>query len=698
MVRETRAQKKKREAQKVHEEEQHGQQGHQPEGQQRSQRMKRQQGSRLENQRRSQRGSSNRRPSPDFPGPVEAKVRKNSSIRWQDTVLPRFAAPYWRITAGVPILVLNLLSPADHADVTDGNDDDEAEEIETDSQSDHSIPYTDEDEEQGQKGQQGQQGQRDPPQDAPSPPSPPQQPPVQQFPPQQLPTTQLPLQQHPPQLPLKRRPKPPTPPYPGWGQTTDNTVDVDVLPEVPPETMFAEYPKDDSGTDVKDKILRIEGNPSEDDINQFGERLAKFIRSPYNDADDASAWHGVKPLGRGGFGMAGLWEKRNADGVVLDQVVVKQVGKEPGQPWDASKPMEAWLMQKLSYLPVLTGSVEWIAYKRYPRRQVHRIYMEYCAHGDLHKLIREYRDKRYAPSAKLTLDWGMEFTQTRRRFIPAAFIWDVCYQLAIACKALEIVSDEGECVHRDIKPANVFLGDYGEWFDGDMASYPTAKLGDFGIAVLTGPSDPRNPRNYRGDGTPGYRALEQEDLKATDPQVTRGIPNRTAALARFNYYRRHESKRRALPRILSHTNVWGVGAVIFELMTLKQVKHYLYNPAYNLGPNSLEALPTDRKFHIYADMTRNYPEKMIETMMACLRPNPAKRPSAEELVEVTRRYRDKIWGHLKGLGDDGISDGVKMPFGDFENMAEGNWVESPGQDDRWYRKGSTFMETRGAAE
>lgn len=55
----------------------------------------------------------------------------------------------------------------------------------------------------------------------------------------------------------------------------------------------------------------------------------------------------------------------------------------------------------------------------------------------------------------------MEFTRTCRRFIPAAFIWDVFHNLALACQALKQVPpeskktvEEQECVHRDIKPAN----------------------------------------------------------------------------------------------------------------------------------------------------------------------------------------------------------------------------------------------------
>ena len=79
-----------------------------------------------------------------------------------------------------------------------------------------------------------------------------------------------------------------------------------------------------------------------------------------------------------------------------------------------------------------------------------------------------------------------------------------------------------EIVHRDIKPVNgkkiphralhwdnspnksVFLG-Y-ENADRGFPFYPVAKLGDFGLATMTNRDDPKNPAEYRGWGTRGYKA------------------------------------------------------------------------------------------------------------------------------------------------------------------------------------------------
>ena len=51
---------------------------------------------------------------------------------------------------------------------------------------------------------------------------------------------------------------------------------------------------------------------------------------------------------------------------------------------------------------------------------------------------------------------------------------------------------------------SVFLG-Y-ENADKGFPFYPVAKLGDFGLATVTNRDDPKNPAEYRGCGTPGYKA------------------------------------------------------------------------------------------------------------------------------------------------------------------------------------------------
>lgn len=88
-----------------------------------------------------------------------------------------------------------------------------------------------------------------------------------------------------------------------------------------PLKWYPTFYRDNPVWDVKDLRQPLEGEAREDEVAMYGERQAKFIRSDLygkRDAPDASAWYGVKPLGRGGFGMAGLWEKRDENGEVVD--------------------------------------------------------------------------------------------------------------------------------------------------------------------------------------------------------------------------------------------------------------------------------------------------------------------------------------------------------------------------------------------
>lgn len=63
-------------------------------------------------------------------------------------------------------------------------------------------------------------------------------------------------------------------------------------------------------------------------------------------------------------------------------------------------------------------------------------------------------------------------------------------------------------LHLDIKHNNILLSEPATKVqDGGTdptSDYPGIKLGDFGLAVITGSNDPRNPRELWGVGTVGY--------------------------------------------------------------------------------------------------------------------------------------------------------------------------------------------------
>ena len=55
----------------------------------------------------------------------------------------------------------------------------------------------------------------------------------------------------------------------------------------------------------------VAGTASTRDLDRWGPEAAAFIRS---DSGIGEEWVGHRPLGKGGFGLAGLWVKKDEDG------------------------------------------------------------------------------------------------------------------------------------------------------------------------------------------------------------------------------------------------------------------------------------------------------------------------------------------------------------------------------------------------
>lgn len=66
----------------------------------------------------------------------------------------------------------------------------------------------------------------------------------------------------------------------------------------------------------------IIGLPSIVDYSLWTKAAAQFIRSNSGLEDSGSVWVGKRPLGQGGFGMAGLWEKYDRNGNIVDVIMV----------------------------------------------------------------------------------------------------------------------------------------------------------------------------------------------------------------------------------------------------------------------------------------------------------------------------------------------------------------------------------------
>jgi len=152
------------------------------------------------------------------------------------------------------------------------------------------------------------------------------------------------------------------------------------------------------------------------------------------------------------------------------------------------------------------------------------MYLEYCPYGDLGNLLMHH--------------------QNINQPIPEPLLWHIFESLVNAGLLMErrtVTQANGgstEIVHRDFKPQNAFLGLRPDSAPGrdNWAAYPTIKLGDYGLAVVTSPTDARNPGIFVDAGTPRYHAPEQVS--------ERGNPQ----------------------RLTDKTNVYGVGITLMALM------------------------------------------------------------------------------------------------------------------------------------
>ncbi|KAI5367232.1 Putative serine/threonine-protein kinase, active [Septoria linicola] len=247
-----------------------------------------------------------------------------------------------------------------------------------------------------------------------------------------------------------------------------------------------------------------------------------------------STWKVIEQMS-GGMGKIDVWAKDDGNGRIVDRVVLKDTQMsftswQSESSWygngEDNVPIEFWVHSKMS------NGGKYVLQLASRRVQVDedsrkfRMWMEYCPNGDLYQLLERH--------------WKAGVR------VPVEFILYVFKAMVDACLVMKQGSmapfkDSWEqIVHRDLKPDNVFLGLPRSTF----ANYPEPKLADFGLAIVTSPSDATNPELYNlGAGTKGY--LPPEQLRFINPSTG-------AAVDDF--------------KLLSPCNVWGIGAIILDLL------------------------------------------------------------------------------------------------------------------------------------
>ena len=167
------------------------------------------------------------------------------------------------------------------------------------------------------------------------------------------------------------------------------------------------------------------GNPRRITPQEFMRRYPIMEDSEELDKE----WGPVRLLGQGGFGLVGLWEKRDINNKTVDRVAIKhaEVLKDKGLYLGDSPPL---LKEAVVHHDLNTKNADafpWLRRYKYHRGQnllstrfrvphAQRMYLEFCEHGDLDTLRSRYRL------------WDQH--------LPELFIWRVFHQLAMAGDAL----------------------------------------------------------------------------------------------------------------------------------------------------------------------------------------------------------------------------------------------------------------------
>ncbi|KAI7156431.1 hypothetical protein KC349_g6347 [Hortaea werneckii] len=228
--------------------------------------------------------------------------------------------------------------------------------------------------------------------------------------------------------------------------------------------------------------------------------------------------------------------------------------------------------------------------------------MEFCPNGDLGDLALS---PNYALARQRLNEQG-NGGQDLPPWIPEPFIWSVFESLATAGLLMEKGELEAhpgephwweEIIHRDFKLSNIFLG---ENLEARYRGYPSTKLGDFGLSLILRKNDNRPNGDFVEVGTKGARAPEQAYTKYARPSAA--------------------------------TNVWGIGIIIWSLISLEETDKSLdWDDDAVLDRMPLEGPETDAMWkrkkvpEIDENAEQFYSKELVGLMRECLQFDPNQR-------------------------------------------------------------------------
>ncbi|CZT46777.1 uncharacterized protein RSE6_07265 [Rhynchosporium secalis] len=364
--------------------------------------------------------------------------------------------------------------------------------------------------------------------------------------------------------------------------------------------------------------------------------LAVVLPSRPDFPGNPAHWTGVKILGAGAFGEVSLWEWNKPAGVVappVPKIAVKTAATpaagsilhEEGQVMNGLNMANSAHIVELIVNPPVDVTLASAAAEGLPvgwvtaTPRVRRLIMEYCDQGSLRELIR-MRRARNLRFEELTL-WkifeclidGCAAMQHGGEFVYNAL---GIAQIDPTSPYVTLPPQVAGHVHFDLKPANVMTSSRdipprpavavppAAVPPGTHPDTPICKLGDFGNAVLW--PDSRVPipiwnwsvnQKYRYRGTPAYLAPEQFS-------------------DRWNHSDYITSPDRVCGVYSAHTNVWGIGQIMYDLACYDQAPVEAHRP---WTPATIHSVPSLGRVFGVELSTLPFSLGLKDTIQECLR-------------------------------------------------------------------------------
>jgi len=189
---------------------------------------------------------------------------------------------------------------------------------------------------------------------------------------------------------------------------------------------------------------------------------------------------------------------------------------------------------------------------------------------------------------------------------PIPSLGDLLQIFLKVCDGVAFAHSRG-VIHRDLKPANIMVGDYGE-----------VLVMDWGLARILRPDDRRQMRDDSGQRVESHasRVTRQESPPqiASDRQEITALQTMAGSMLGTPAYMSPEQAKGELEHIDARSDIWSLGAILYEILTLERAITGETTYAILAGVLKGNIVPPEQRAP-----TRNVPRELSAIAMKCLR-------------------------------------------------------------------------------